>query len=131
MMALCDQFTNVDYEVPSTLSFEDLLSYPLLLREHGSSSRDFLEKTAFNKGLKVTAKIDSSNNQALVTALYSSLGIAFLPDSYVAGHISRGKLKQITISDLTTNRTNNLVIHKNKKLNSIQQHVFDLIKTLQ
>lgn len=128
-----DRFTavaNVDYDTPSTLSFEQLLSYPLLLREQGSSSRDFLEKIAFSKGLKVTAKIDSSNNQALVTALYSSLGIAFLPDSYIAGHVARGKLKEITITDLTTNRTNNLVIHKNKKLNAIQQSVFDLIKTL-
>ena len=121
---------NRSYDVPDSLTLEEFVKYPLLLREHGSSSRDFLEKAATEKGLRLTPTIDSSNNQALATALYFSLGISFLPSSYVSGHIARKKFKEITITDLTANQTNYLLIHKNKKLNACQQQAFDLIKKI-
>ena len=121
---------NANYEIPDSLTLKELTAYPLLLREHGSSSRDFLEKVAEEKGLLLTPTIDSTNNQALVTALYFSLGVSFLPNSYVADHIARKKLKEITVTDLTATQTNYLVIHKNKKLNANQQQAFDLIRTV-
>ena len=34
---------HVDFEVENNITFEKLATYPLLIREHGSSSRDFLE----------------------------------------------------------------------------------------
>jgi len=121
---------HVDYDIPSSLTFEELIKYPLLLRERGSSSRDFIEKIAISKSLQVHTKIDSSNNQALIASVYSSLGVSFLPESYAGGHIERGKFKEIKIKDISSTRTNHLVIHKNKKLNPLQQQAYDLIKSL-
>lgn len=120
----------IDYDIPSSLTLEELVKYPLLLRERGSSSRDFIEKIAISKGLNIRAKMDSSNNQALIAAVYQSLGVSFLPESYAGGHIARGKFKEIKIKDISANRTNYLVVHKNKKLNQLQQQAFDLIKSL-
>jgi DNA-binding transcriptional LysR family regulator len=74
--------------------------------------------------------MDSANNQAIVTALYASLGIGFLPESYVKGHIRRGKFKKIDIDGLNSAQKNNLVIHKNKKLNALQQQAYDLVKEI-
>ena len=128
-----DRFVAValaDYDIPQTLTFEELVKYPLLLRERGSSSRDFIEKIAIEKGLQIRTKMDSSNNQALIAAVYSSLGVSFLPESYAGGHIARGKFKEIQIKDISSTRTNYLVIHKNKKLNQLQQQAFDLIKSM-
>ena len=128
-----DRFVAValaDYDIPKTLTFEELVKYPLLLRERGSSSRDFIDKIAIEKGLQIRTKMDSSNNQALIAAVYSSLGVSFLPESYAGGHIARGKFKEIKIKDISSTRTNYLVIHKNKKLNQLQQQAFDLIKTM-
>lgn len=122
--------SHVDYDIPSSLTLEELVKYPLLLREKGSSSRDFIEKITIHRGLKIHTKMDSSNNQALIAAVYSSLGVAFLPESYAGGHIARGKFKEIKIKDISANRTNYLVVHKNKKLNQLQQQAFDLIKSL-
>lgn len=121
---------NSEYDVPDRLSVEQLINYPLLLRERGSSSRDCIEEAAADRGLKVEPKMDSSNNQAIVTALYSSLGIGFLPESYVRGHVDRGRFKEITITDLEADRTNYLVMHKNKRLNDLQQQAYDLIKSI-
>ena len=121
---------NYGLELPEELTLAELCEYPLFLREEGSSTRSFLEGVMAEYGIKVKPRIDSSNNQALVSALYMSNGIAFLPYSYVSGHIKRKKLKEVKVRDFTANRANYLVIHKNKKLNAFQQLAYDIIKTL-
>jgi DNA-binding transcriptional LysR family regulator len=102
----------------------------LFIREHGSSSRDFLEKLASERNIKLSPKMDSSNNQAIVTAIRSKLGIGFLTEGYVHEYIREGIFKKVKISDVEANQTNYLIIHKNKKLNPLQQQAFDIIKGL-
>ena len=126
-VAIC----HVDYPINSTLTFKELSEQPLLIREHGSSSRDFLEKLALERNITLSPKIDSSNNQAIVTAIKSSVGIGFLPENYVREYIDTGVFREIEVSDIVANQTNYLVIHKNKRLNPLQQQAFDVIKNLQ
>ena len=126
-VAIC----HVDYPISSTLTFKELIKQPLLIREHGSSSRDFLEKLALERNVTLSPKIDSSNNQAIVTAIKSSVGIGFLPENYVREYIDTGVFREIEVSDIVANQTNYLVIHKNKRLNPLQQQAFDVIKNLQ
>lgn len=126
-VAIC----HVDYPINSTLTFKELSEQPLLIREHGSSSRDFLEKLALERGVTLSPKIDSSNNQAIVTAITASVGIGFLPENYVREYIDTGVFREIEVSDIVANQTNYLVIHKNKRLNPLQQQAFDIIKNLQ
>lgn len=128
-----EQFVAVchaDYDVYKEITFEQLTKLPLLIREHGSSSRDFLENVAEVKGLTLSPKMDSSNNQAIVTAIRSKLGVGFLTEGYVKDFIQSGEFKIINIKDVVATQTNYLVLHKNKKLNSFQQQAFDIIKTL-
>ncbi len=125
-VAVCHE----SYPVGESLTFEQLATHPLLIREHGSSSRDFLEKTAVEKGVSITAKMDSSNNQALVTAIRGRLGIGFLQENYVRKYLTRGLFRVVDVSDIDAHQTNYLVIHKNKRLNPLQQQAFDLIKQL-
>ena len=122
--------TTVGFEVPDVLTVEQLSSYPLLLRERGSDSRDSLEKALSAKSLHVRPAIDSANNQTLVAAVFQSMGLAYLPKSFVQGHIQRGNLKQIRIEGLQADQANYLVIHKNKKLNTNQQIAFDALKAM-
>ena len=126
-VAIC----HVDYPISSTLTFKELSEQPLLIREHGSSSRDFLEKLALERNITLSPKIDSSNNQAIVTAITASVGIGFLPENYVREYIDTGVFREIEVSDIVANQTNYLVIHKNKRLNPLQQQAFDVIKNLQ
>lgn len=119
-----------DFPIPDKIAVWDLAKYPLLIREHGSSSRDLLESFANTHGVILTPIMDSSNNQALITALYSSLGVAFLPHSYVTGHLERNKFKEIEIEGFDANQTHYLIMHKNKKLNPLQQQAYEFIQTL-
>ena len=121
---------HADFPIPDKLTFQELISYPLLIREHGSSSRDFLEKLLIEKNLTMSPKMDSSNNQAIVTAIHANLGVGFLPENYVKEYIDNNVFREIFITDVIANQTNHLVIHKNKKLNPLQQQAFNLIKNL-
>ncbi len=125
-VAIC----HVDYPLNNSLTFKELVAEPLLIREHGSSSRDFLEKLALERNVTLSPKIDSSNNQAIVTAIKSCVGIGFLPENYVQEYIDRGVFKEIEVSDIVAKQTNYLIIHKNKRLNKLQQQAFDIIKGL-
>ncbi len=119
-----------DFPVPLRLSLAEFVTYPLLLRERGNLARDYLDRLLLTRNLRVRPAIDSVNNQALVTATFAGLGIAFLPDSVVRRHIQQKNLKEIAVEELDAVRTNYIVIHKNKKLNPIQQRAFDLLKSL-
>ncbi len=119
-----------DFAVPDSLRLKDFVKYPLLLREQGNLARDYLEKLLHEHNLSVRPTIDSVNSQVLITATFSRLGIAFLPDSVVRGHIQDGNLKEIAVEELDAIRTNYIVIHKNKKLNPLQQQAFDILKNI-
>ncbi len=118
---------NADFDVPEHLTVSELAKYPLLLRERGNASRDTLERALSAENLHIQPRIDSANNQALIAAIYASLGISVLPESYVGGHIERGKFKKLYVEGLDVNYTNYIVIHKNKKLNSIQQQAYSVL----
>lgn len=118
------------FNVPPRLSLREFVRYPLLLRERGNLARDFLEKLLAEHNLHVHPTIDSVNNQVLITATFAGLGIAFLPDSVVRSHIEQKDLKEIVVEELDAVRTNYIVIHRNKKLNPVQQQAFDLLKSL-
>ena len=122
---------HVSFPIPDKIAVQDLSKYPLLIREHGSSSRDLLESFANAHGINLSPIMDSSNNQALITALYAGLGAAFLPHSYLMGHLERDKFKEIEIEGFDANQTHYLIIHKNKKLNPLQQQAYDFIQTLE
>lgn len=119
-----------DFDMPDSLSINELVKYPLLLREKGNASRDVVERMMSAAGFHVQPRIDSVNNQAIITATYAGLGVAVLPDSFVRGHIERGKLKRIRLEGLEAEYTNYIVIHKNKKLNEIQQQAYDALKDM-
>lgn len=119
-----------DFDVPSTLELKEFIKYPLLLREQGNLAREYLERLLHDHNLNVRPTIDSVNNQVLITAALSKLGIAFLPDSVVREQLESNELKQIAVEGLDAIRTDYIVIHKNKKLNFLQQQAFDILKSM-
>ena len=121
---------NTEDAIPDQLSAEALSHYPLLLRDHGSASRAFLDKLFSAKGIHVAPRMESVNDQALIAAVYASLGIAFLPESFVGGHIARGKFKELRILGLDSTRNNYLIMHKNRRLNAFQEKAYALIKEM-
>ncbi len=121
---------NTAFSIPDHVTVEELCRYPLLLRERGSASREFFERMLGKCYLHCDPAIDSANNQALVAALYASAGVALLPESYVKGHIQRGKFRKIQVDGMDGNHDNYLVIHKNKKLNAVGAQAYHILEQM-
>lgn len=123
LMAVCAP----DFPAPMEMPLSELASYPLLLREKGSASRDLLDKTLSEKRLSVSPFAESVSNEALISFAEVGHGIAVLPEGIVNPGISRGGLRAIAITDGAMTRTHYLLVHKNKRFNPLCQAALDLL----
>ncbi len=121
---------NSNFDIPDEIKPEELSQYPLLLREIGSATREFFDRFASQYGLKVEPMMESANNQAIIASLYASLGVAFLPEGFVEGHIGRGKFKEIKVEGFDGNRTSYIAMHKNKKLTMAGHEAYEALKKM-
>lgn len=71
--------------------------------------------------------MESVSNEALIAFAAAGHGIAVLPEGIVGEAISQGILKSLTIADASMTRTHYLLIHKNKRFNTLCQAAFDLL----
>lgn len=119
-----------EYSVPSRLTLEKLISYPLLLREAGSASRDMLSIALSERHLSVTPFVESASNEAVISFAEAGHGIAILPEGLVTRAIEHDLLRQIEITNARLVRTHYIVIHKNKHLNLHCQSAIERLREL-
>ncbi len=120
---------NVESGFPDQMDLIKLSNCPLILRERGMASRELLDKIMLREGVKVDPLIESANDQAIVSCLYASLGIALMPESFVVGHIERKRFKEIHVDGFEGMQNSNIVIHKNKKLSDVGKLAYNILKT--
>lgn len=111
-----------DYPIGESLSFEELSTHRLLLREHGSASRDLLEHLFAARGVALHPVMESASYQALTKAAEAGLGIAILPVELIKTKIG-SPLRQIRLDETVYERTSYLIFHKNKKFNPVQKAI--------
>lgn len=100
-----------NYKIPKEISLSDLDSYPLLLREVGSYSRNYL----FNKlNVSVSPFIEANSNQTIINNCIEGNGIAILPKILVDKYIYEGSLKEVKLSNHKLEAETSLIWHKNK-----------------
>ncbi len=122
---------NIESKFPNEMDPIHLSSCPLILRERGMASRVLFDKMMLKYGIKADPLIESANDQAIVSCLYASLGIALMPESFVLGHIERGRFEEIHIEGFEGMQNSNIVIHKNKKLNQVGTLAYDILRNMQ
>lgn len=100
-----------NYKIPKEISLIDLDSYPLLLREVGSYSRNYL----YNKlNISVSPFIEANSNQTIINNCIEGNGIAILPKILVDKYIYEGSLKEVKLSNNKLEAETSLIWHKNK-----------------
>ena len=87
----------------SSLSCQDLVAAPLLMRERGSGSRRVIESALIKgglklKSLKVTMELDST--EAIKSAVESGLGVGFVSRLAIANEVRLGLLKVVPVAGL-------------------------------
>ena len=111
------------------ITLEDMASFPFLLREPGSGTRNYVDSLFSSKGLVINATWESTSTQAILRAVEKGLGISILPFKFVEEY-STDKIKTGRLKSNLPERTCFIVHHKDKYLPESYSRIFDLIKAL-
>ena len=120
--------TKGDY--PKEVNLKELVVYDLLLREKGSTSRDFLDNILSINGLEVKPVMESISNQAIISAVRENLGVAVLPEGLIHRQLSSGRLQEIKVKDAELLRQSYIISHKNKRFDKVSKEIYEHCLTL-
>lgn len=109
-----------------SLVLEDILDYPLLVREEGSGSRELLKNVLRAHGLVAKPSWESISTDAILKAVYRNIGISVLPASLVSKHIQRGELFTVPLEGNPFIHNLYIVRHKEKFLSDNMQDLIQM-----
>ena len=98
------------------LSQAEFRSQPLLLREHGSGTRETFERAVGQAGFSVTPAWEAMSNRALLNAVASGLGISVLSARIAAEEVERGRVVSVEVEGLDFRRQFHIIYHQDKFL---------------
>ena len=111
-----------------TILLQDLLAYPLLLRDRGSAGRAFLDHVFAAHGYTANPVWESMSTQALVNATAAGIGISILPAQLVARDIASGKVTAVPVADESFTRNNYIIWHRQKYLTGTMLEFIELCR---
>lgn len=117
------------FKIPKSITAEELLAFPLLLREKGSGSRDLIDGVFSAKGKAAEPFLESSSNQALVASAMQGVGVTVLPYPIVAEYVAANKLKTVALEDCDLEREYKLIYHRDKRFNASQNSALNICKS--
>ena len=125
MLAACAP----DYRPGEKITLEELAGEKLLLREHGSGTRDSINEVFRSAGLSASAFLDSSSTYALLSCAEKGFGITILPRSLTEDALREGKLKALAVEGGSFFRRYYLAHHKSKYLTDSVRQVIQVVQT--
>ena len=98
------------------LTQAEFRSQPLLLREHGSGTRETFERAVGQAGFSVTPAWEAMSNRALLNAVASGLGLSVLSARIAAEEVARGRVVSVEVEGLDFRRQFHIIYHRDKFL---------------
>ena len=105
--------TNTSENITAKKMFENL---PIIFREHGSGTRQLMEKFLQSNNITVLRKVELTSNEAVKQALMAGLGYSIMPFIGIRKEIVSNELQIIPVKGLPVKSTWNLIWLKGKKL---------------
>lgn len=107
------------------VNLEEVLQYPLVLREKDSGTRMIIDEAIESKDdLKANVIWNCNNTQAIINAILSKIGVSILSPSLIKGY---NELCAIRIKDVKIERDFQLIIHKDKYITNKLQEFMDIV----
>lgn len=107
------------------VNLEEVLRYPLILREKDSGTRTIIDEAIESKdNLKANIIWNCNNTQAIINAVLSEIGVTILSPSLITGY---DELCAIRIKDVKIERDFQLIIHKDKYVTNKLQEFMDIV----
>lgn len=113
------------YFPKKTISLEKLSTYPLLVRETGSSLRKAIEEAFVSSGLGFNFHWESRSTESLILACEAGLGVTFLPETYLP---LKKNLTAVKIKQHPLKSHNHLIYLKNKSQRKEFQNFITVMK---
>ena len=113
-----------------SLSIQELLGKPLLLREKSSGAREMFDNALALQGCKAEPAWESTSTEALINAARQAIGIAFLPEKLLRAELDGGTLVQVQIEGLEIQRVIHLIHHRNKFISAAMRQWLEMIRAL-
>lgn len=104
----------------------DLIEYPILMREPGSSVYNLVNSLFIAHQQSVEFAMESSSTEAIVKCVEAHLGISTLPYMLVKEAIDEKRVVKIDVSELNIKREYHIIYHKNKYLSALSKDFFDI-----
>ncbi|MGJ4851598.1 LysR family transcriptional regulator [Bacillota bacterium Meth-B3] len=117
--ALCEE---------ETITIEQLLSQPLLLRESGSGTRELFDHVMASFERTYTPSWESTSTEALVHAVRNGLGVSVLPYMLVQDKLKKGSIVELKVAQLHFDRGFHIIYHKNKLLTSLAREFIEMCR---
>ncbi len=111
-----------------TVTIEQLLSQPLLLRENGSGTRELFDHVMATFEYTYTPSWESTSTEALVNAASMGLGVSILPYMLVQDALEKGVIVELKVENLHLDRWFHIIYHKNKFLTNLAKEFIKMIK---
>lgn len=116
---------NKKHPLLKTNNLKELEKYDYYSREKGSSIYELVQSYFISHKLDIHPAIECVNPSSLIELVHYNDGFTILPSSLVKNKKEIALLKN---KDFQIQRTYHIVMHKDKKLPSIYQEIFELIK---
>lgn len=113
-----------------SIVLEDILEYPLLVREEGAGSRELLKSVLRAHGLTAKPSWESISTEALLKAVHRNIGISVLPASLVSKHIQKGELGTVPLEGNPFVHNLYIVRHKEKYLTDNMKDLIQLAREI-
>ena len=112
-----------------TLSREDILQTPWILREHGSGTRQVFERGMHNLLPNLNILLELEHTEAIKRAVEAGMGISCLSKIALADALKRKSLAALKTPGHNFQRKLYLVVHKHKYRSAGIQHWLDLCQS--
>lgn len=109
-------------------SVDEFRRQRILLREHGSGTRETFDRTIEAAGFSVIPAWEAMSTTALVNAVINGLGIAVLPYRMIVGPLERGLIVSASVEGLSFKRKYQIIYHREKHLTSSAKAFIDLCR---
>ena len=105
----------------------EFLRQPLLVREHGSGTRELFESALRLAGGTAEPRMESVSNTALLLAAAAGLGLAVLTERLALPELEKGTLCRVNLVGVNFGRVFTLIHHKKKHLSPTLRAFMEIV----
>jgi len=112
-----------------SLSYEDLLKFPLIFLEKKSNSRKYVEDYLFARGVHIEPEFELGSHDLVLEFARSNLGIACVTKEFSKDYLQRGLLYELTLRESIPTRSIGMCYLKSVPLSRAAMKFVEIIES--